>query len=237
MSPVWMAAKRSTGSSSAVAEPGGRDRGERLVLQLRPVERGDGPQPVEVEGPPDDIDVVVGEVELPGQQFAHLVGHGLVDLEAHRPPEPAPAQLHLDRGQQIVGLVLLEGQVGVAGDPEGMVALDVHAREERAEVGGDDLVERYEPLPVRRDDEAGQQRWHLDPGKTALPARRVAHDHRQVERQVGDVGEGVAGVDRQRGQDREDSALRTRPRCTPGRRRRGCPSWRAGCRRRPVRER
>ena len=40
------------------------------------------------------------------------------DLEAHGPAEAAAAQLHLDRGEQVVGLLLLEGEVGVAGDPE-----------------------------------------------------------------------------------------------------------------------
>ena len=37
------------------------------------------------------------------------------------PAEAAAAQLHLDRHQQVVGLVLFERQVGVAGDPERVV--------------------------------------------------------------------------------------------------------------------
>ena len=37
----------------------------------------------------------------------------------------------------------------------------------------------------------------------------VVHDHREVERQVGDVRERVAGVDRERGEHREDAVART----------------------------
>ena len=65
------------------------------------------------------VDVVVVEVELAQEQLADLVGDAGVDLEAHGPAEAAAAQLDLDRGEQVVGLLLLEGEVGVAGDPEG----------------------------------------------------------------------------------------------------------------------
>ena len=81
-----------------------------------------------------------------------------LDLEAERLAEAAAAQLHLDGHQQVVGLVLLEGQVGVAGDPERMVVADRHAGEEGSEVGRDDLLEGHEALAVGHDDEAGQGR-------------------------------------------------------------------------------
>ena len=96
--------------------------------------------------------------------------HVGADLEAQGPAEAAAAQLHLDGHQQVVGLVLFEGQVGVAGDPEGMVLPDRHAGEQGVEVGGDDLLERHEALAVGHDHEAGQHRRHLDPGDAA--ARR-----------------------------------------------------------------
>ena len=89
----------------------------------------------------------------------------------------------------------------------GNVALDLHAGEQRVEVGGDDLLERHEALAVGHDHEAGQQQRHLDPGEAARLGDRVAHDHRQVERQVGDVGERVARVDGERGEHREDALL------------------------------
>ena len=87
-------------------------------------------------------------VELARSSSSDLVGHRRVDLEAHGLAEAAAAQLELDRGQQVVGLLVLEGEVGVAGDPEGHVLVDLHAREELVEVGGDDLLERHEALAV-----------------------------------------------------------------------------------------
>ena len=130
-------------------QPGRGDRHERLLLQLGPVQVVDDPQGSQVERAGDVVDVLGLQVELAGEQGPDLVGHRRVDLEAHRPPEPPAPQLHLHRLEQVVGLLLLEGQVGVAGDPERVVALDVHPREQRPEVGGDHLLEGHEALAVR----------------------------------------------------------------------------------------
>ena len=52
--------------------------------------------------------------------------------------------------------------------------------------------------------EAVEDRRHLHPGEVLLAGLGVAHEHREVERQPGDVGERVRRVDRQRRQHRED---------------------------------
>ena len=46
------------------------------------------------------------------------------DLQAHRLTEAAPVELELDRGQEVLGLVLLDREVGVAGHPERVVLDD-----------------------------------------------------------------------------------------------------------------
>ena len=132
----------STRSPSAACEAGLGDRHPRLVLEVGTVEVLQGPQPAEVERPGVLVDGLLVEVELAEQEVAHLVGDVGVDLEPDGPAEPAPAQLDLDRGEQVVGLLLLEGEVGVAGDPERELLLDDHAGEQLVEVGGDDLLER-----------------------------------------------------------------------------------------------
>ena len=82
-------------------------------------------------------------------------------------------------------------------------ASDLHAREERVEVGGDDLLEQ--DVGARRHlPQARQDGRHLDAREAALAGARVAHRDRQRQRQVADVGEGVRGVDRERRQHRED---------------------------------
>ena len=77
-------------------------------------------------------------------------------LEPHDLAEAPPPQLVLDRAQQVVGLVG-DGEVGVARDPEVVVAQDLHAREELVEVAGDDRLERHERAVAERD----EARQHL----------------------------------------------------------------------------
>ena len=127
-----------------------------------------------------------------------------MDLEADRPPEAPAGELGLDRLEEVSPLVLLDLEVGVAGHPEGVVADDLHAREQLAEVGGDDELERDETLTVGHDDEAGKDGGHLDPGEASHPGLGVAHGDGEVEREVGDVGERVGGIDREGGDDGED---------------------------------
>ena len=75
---------------------------------------------------------------------------GLLDLEPHRRPEAAAQQLLLQRGQQVLRVVLLDLEVLVAGHPEGVHAEHLHAGEQPLEVLADDVLERHEALRRRR---------------------------------------------------------------------------------------
>ena len=77
-------------------------------------------------------------------------------------------------------------------------------REQLVEVPGDDVLQRDEPALVELE-EPGQHGGHLDPGELPDAGLRVLDQHRQVDRQTGDVGERVRRVDRQRGEHREDA--------------------------------
>ena len=61
-------------------------------------------------------------------------------------PNRRRMQLALQRLQQVLGVVLLDLDVLVAGDPEGVVLQHLHAGEQRVQVGRDDVLERHEPL-------------------------------------------------------------------------------------------
>ena len=127
----------------------------------------------------------------------------LLDLEAHGRAEPTAHELALQRLEEVLGVVLLDLDVLVARDAEGVGLLDLHAREQGVQVRGDDVLERHE---AGRADlhEARQQRRHLHAGEQLGAGHGVAHDDGQVERQSADVREGVRGVDGQRSEDRED---------------------------------
>ena len=128
------------------------------------------------------------------------------DLHPHGLAEAPRAQLLLDRLQQVVGLVG-DREVRVAGDAEDGVVEDLHAREEHVEVLGDQLLERHERAPVAERHEPRQHLLrHLHAREGLHLGDRVAHDHAERERQVGDVRERPPEAHRQRREDGEDLA-------------------------------
>ena len=162
--------------------------------------------PTRSSGPVDPEHLLVGDAELGDQQLEHLRGDRLLDLEPHRRPEAAAQQLLLERLEEVLGVVLLDLEVLVAGDPEGVDLEHLHAREEPLEVLADDVLERHEALVAQRH-EAAEDRRHLDPREVLLVGLGVADQHGEVEREPGDVGERVGRVDRQRREHREDPVL------------------------------
>jgi hypothetical protein len=174
-------------------------------VQVRPVQLVHRPQPGEIEGRGDLVDVLGAQLELREQELADLVAGAGLEVEAHGAAEPPAPQLHLHRHQQVVGLPLLGSEIRVADHPERVVAHDRHVGEQGVEVGGDELLQGHEALPVGQDHEPRQQGRDLDPGEAPLVAHRVHHDHPQIEGEVGDVGERVAGVHGQGGEHGEDA--------------------------------
>ena len=88
------------------------------------------------------------EVELAQQQLEHLLADSGLHLDTNRAAEAAAAQLHLDRGEQVVGVLVFQRQVDVAGDPEDRVLLDHHPDEQAVQLGGDQLLGRQEPNAI-----------------------------------------------------------------------------------------
>ena len=119
----------------------GRDRRPRVVLQILTIERVDHEQAGEIDERAVVGDVLVGEVELFEQHAEHVLGHAGLDLDAHRLAEPAAAELHLHRFEEVVGLLFFEREVGVAGDPEDQVLVEHHPREQVGELRRDDLFD------------------------------------------------------------------------------------------------
>ncbi len=178
---------------------------ELRVLQLRPVEAVDAEEAGEVERAGQRVHLGLGDLQLAHQQVQHLAVDGLLDLQAHRRPEAAPHEFLLQGLEEVLGVVLLDLQVLVAGDPEGVVLQDLHAREQLFQVvGGRDDVLDGDVAAGGGLQEAGQQRRHLHAREVLVAADRVPHHDGQVQGEAGDVREGVRGVDGQGREDRED---------------------------------
>ena len=133
----------------------------------------------------------------------------LGDLEAHGLVEPAPAQLHLERLEEVLGLLVLEREVGVAGDPE--------RRRPPRSPSPTNSVWRWATISssagMKRRSSTSNSR-----GKTvgtltrakrrsSLSGSGSATIARDAEGQLGDVRERVARVDGERREHREDALL------------------------------
>ena len=178
------------------------DRDEGGVLEVVAGQVGDGVQAAQVERAGDADHLLLRYPELRDQQLQHLRGHRLLDLEADGRAEPAAEQLLLQGHQQVLGVVLLDLEVLVAGHPESVELQHLHAREEPLEVLADDVLQRHEAL-VAHGHEPAERRRHLDPREVLLVGLGVAHQHGHVERQARDVGERVGGVDGEGGEHGE----------------------------------
>ena len=213
---------------SARLEGERRRRHVRRVVQLGAVDLGEVEQAAQIERTGEAVDLLRGDVELADQQVEREVVHVVADLEPDRRTEAAPQELGLERLDEVLGLVLLDHDVLVAREAEGVVIEDLHAGEEVVEVVRDQLLERQvaHGVAVARDvDEAREHRRHLEARELLAAGLGVADADREVEREARDVGERVRGVDRERHQHREDLGLEvlvdTRSRsssssCVPG---------------------
>ena len=153
---------------------------------------------------PGDLErVLVADADALDEDLARELGHRPLDLEPHGLAEPAAPDLLLDREQEVVRLVLLDRDVGVAGDPEQVGLDDLHAPEQLVEVRLDDLVEEDELVAPDRE-QAGEQGRDLDPGEALLAGLRVQQPDGDREAERGDVRERVPRVDGERREDRED---------------------------------
>ena len=159
--------------------------------------------PVRSSIPRDVVAIGLAETEPAQQEVAGVGRHRPLDLEPDGLAEPPPAKLFLDREQKVVGLVLLDREVGVAGHPEEVVLLDLHAREQRVEVGLDDLVDEDEAMRLDLH-EAGQDLRDLDPREPTFAGLRVAQPDGDRQGQRRDVREWMAWVHRERREDRKD---------------------------------
>ena len=190
------------------AERGHRDVGRRL--QVGTVEGHQLPEGGEVQHPRHLEAVHVADADPLEEDLARDLGHRALHLEAHRLAEAPAPDLLLDREQQVVRLVLLDRDVGVAGDPEEVGLQDLHAPEQLVQVRLDHLVQEHELVALDRE-QARQDRRDLDPREAALAALGVPQADGDRERERADVRERVPGIHRERREHREDLVVEAAP--------------------------
>ncbi|OEI67462.1 hypothetical protein Cus16_2897 [Curtobacterium sp. ER1/6] len=186
----------------------GRRRHVARVVQVGTGDLGDLEQSAQVERRRQAVDLLLGDVELAHEQVEGHRVHVLGDLETDRRSEPTAEQFALEGLDEVLGLVLLDLDVLVAGDPEHVVLEDLHPREQVVEVVRDEVLEGDEAHPagavVGQRDEAREVLRDLEARELLALRLRVPDADREVERQPGDVRERVRRVDRERHEHRED---------------------------------
>ena len=191
-STSWRSSTEKMLASSSAFHRGeglGNERRPRRVVQLGTVEGVDGPQALESQRAGESVDVVAVEAELLGETLHRPLRGPRVDLEPDDGEEAAAAQLLLEGEEQIIGGVVVEGEVGVPGDPEDAGLADVHAREQFVDERHQGLLEGDEPLAAGEGQQPSDVGRHLDPGEPGGVIGAVADLDPDIEGQIGDVGE------------------------------------------------
>ena len=187
-------------------EPRLGDGRVRLVAQIgEALEAVERPEIGEVEWAVELVHLVVADAERRHERLPQARAHPRLDLQPHHLAEAAAAELLLDGLHEVVGLVG-DVVVGVAGDAEEGVVADLHAREQDAEVVGDEVLEQHEDVlcPLRPEESAEELLRHLHPREDVDVLIGIVEEDAQTEREVGDVGEGAPHPDHERRERRED---------------------------------
>ena len=117
---------------------------ERRVVQVGPGQHRHRHQSGGAEDAGLLVEVVLLDLQLGEEELADALRRVWVNLQAHHRAELPSADLAVDGDQEVVRLLLHDLHVHVPGDPEREDAEDLHAREERIEVGGDERLQREE---------------------------------------------------------------------------------------------
>ena len=200
-----------------LVEDGGYGGREGRILQLAPVEARERHEVASAEGPVHLVDLVLGDLELLLEELSHALGRLRGDLETHDRAESAAPHLLLDRREEVGGLVLLDLDVRVARHAEEVRGNDLEAGEELSEVRLDerleeeilrllglDLLLALEELAEREEARHGLR--HLDARELRLARLRVLHLDGEVQGEVREERERMAGVHGERREDGQDVA-------------------------------
>ena len=180
-------------------------------LELGPVHIIEGHEFGKAHGPLDAVDLEGLQAQAPGQKV-HQLARGLVgDLQPHHVAEAALFHQVAHGFQQVVGLVLFDLQIGVAGDAEQGGADHRMAGEEQVQILGHEVFQQHDVvtahvgveaqggvglgLLVARDEDEAREVVGALQAHEARFVVAVAQLDDEIEAGGGDGGEGVPRVD------------------------------------------
>ena len=193
--------------AAIVADPLGEARRIGREFQIGARQADDFRQVLQRQHAVERDDLVGFDIEFLGDEGAHFRGHVRVRLQPDHRAAPAAFQRRLEQADQVFRL-FLDFEIAVADDAEQALRLDRKAGKQLLDMGDDHRLQQHQPRAasgrLRQADEAvdlgrhAHQRLH----PRARAAVREVERERQAE--IGNEGEGMSRVDRQRRQHRED---------------------------------
>ncbi len=190
-----------------------RRRHEGREFQVRPVDAAEFEEHGGVERRRQTVHLVRRHAHLVRKQLGEERRRLIGDLQADRRSETAAQQFLLDRVEQILGVVFLHLDIFVSGDAEGARLLDDHAREQRLQMCDDQILHCDEAVAdvlrlvfghVVDGNETVEIVGNLHSCEVGLAGGRVLHEHGEIDRTAGNIGEGVRRVHRERREHWED---------------------------------
>ena len=205
-SPRRISSKICGRSDCALASRGGNRGDPRLVLQLRAVDARELQELGQVERALHAVDLRLVRLEPALEPRDHLGRRGRAHLDPDDVAEATSAKLAL-HGLEEVGRVVGDLEVGVARHPEDRALDDLDTGEERRQEVGDDLLERDVQAATAELEEAREALGDLHAREALLAHVGILREDREREREPRDVGERLAGADRERREHGIDLAL------------------------------
>ncbi len=125
---------------------GGQKRG---ILEIGAVERVEVHEAAQREGTMDTINLAVVDFQVVDQDFEDVGRHIFGNHQPYDAAEAAGADSFFNGFEKIFSFELLDGNVRIAGDVEGVGFNDVHAVKQSRQVRGDDLLQPDEAFLAR----------------------------------------------------------------------------------------
>ena len=196
-------------------EPAGSVRNVLGVVQSRAVRANNRTHAAQIKRSRQAVHLGLVDVQLRNQQIQDGRVDGVLNLQSDRRTETTAQKLLLQSLQQVLCIVLFHLKILVTGHAEDVVLHNLHAREEGIQVLSNDVFQSNVAALAARSvggartihrDHTVQLIGHLHAREQLLAGLRVTHQHRKVQRQTRNVGEGMRRVNRQRSQNRENVA-------------------------------
>lgn len=194
-----------------VAKGGGVDGGEGEVFKVGAIEVAEAHEAEKIDGAVEAEDVFLGEVEVFAEGGEEDFADVAFDFEADGGTAAEVAEFFLDFFEEVFGFFLVDVEVAVAGDAEGVGADDAVAGEEGVGAAFDDVAEEDEALATAvaggvEADETGEDTGDGEDDDEVFDfgGFGVIEGDDDVEGFVAELGEGVGLVNGEGGEDGED---------------------------------